>query len=526
MFLFCTNLSNYVVLFTGGYPNTAGTIPSQPRGLSVSDCVVVPAFPEALCFAFRSDNQGPPQDVQEILGQYEVLRAEFPNAELVASKLEDFFLSVESLKDQLPVYDSEIGDTWIQGIASDPRKCAEVRGVGRTMKHCFDTKACDISDHRIWNASRLFVKSFEHTWGLSEEQDFIHWSNPEFHAVQSSKPFENCATAWSEQRQVLYYAIDALEDHPVAKDVQLELSLISPDLNTPDLSGFTAIKDFTTKFQCPDGMQIQFAQDGSMQELDYNGIPFATPDNLLGQFVYQSYNETDFDNFGKVYNYNGISAGYYKHNLTNNAKADSKIWAMKLVGLYKSTTANCDIYVELAVGDQAMYVDYGSPEKVWIRYTGRGTPQTPGFDVTLQFYNKTVTRLPESITYLFTPRPQPNAKWTMSKLGGLIDPHNVILNGSQYEHVLDDKGIFFGPPKKGITLQLTSLDVPIAILSTKSLPNKSAFPAPLSPIKDTITSVGFNIYNNIWDTNYIFWYPYKQEDKNFKARFTIGFVQS
>jgi len=31
---------------------------------------------------------------------------------------------------------SEIGDTWIQGIASDPLKCAEYRAVSRVMRDC------------------------------------------------------------------------------------------------------------------------------------------------------------------------------------------------------------------------------------------------------------------------------------------------------------------------------------------------------------------------------------------------------
>jgi len=31
---------------------------------------------------------------------------------------------------------SEIGDTWILGVASDPRKCAEYRAVSRVMRDC------------------------------------------------------------------------------------------------------------------------------------------------------------------------------------------------------------------------------------------------------------------------------------------------------------------------------------------------------------------------------------------------------
>jgi len=47
----------------GGYPDTPGSSPAQPGGLSRHDCVVLDDFPHALCFAFRSDNLGPPVDI-------------------------------------------------------------------------------------------------------------------------------------------------------------------------------------------------------------------------------------------------------------------------------------------------------------------------------------------------------------------------------------------------------------------------------------------------------------------------------
>lgn len=73
---------------------------------------------------------------QEVLGYYEIVRAEFPNAWLQASRLDDFFDAAQAVRSKLPVVMSEIGDTWIQGVASDPRKCAEYRAVSRVMRDC------------------------------------------------------------------------------------------------------------------------------------------------------------------------------------------------------------------------------------------------------------------------------------------------------------------------------------------------------------------------------------------------------
>ena len=63
---------------------------------------------------YRTDNTGPPTEIQEVLSYYEILRAEFPGAALVASTLDAFVAKVEPLKHTLPVSDLEMGDTWIQ----------------------------------------------------------------------------------------------------------------------------------------------------------------------------------------------------------------------------------------------------------------------------------------------------------------------------------------------------------------------------------------------------------------------------
>ena len=49
-------------------------------------------------------------------------------------------------------------------------------------------------------------------------------------------------------------------------------------------------------------------------------------------------------------------------------------------------------------------------------------------------FNKTSTRLPESLSVVFTPMPQYGFSWMLSKLGQQIDPKSVVLNSSQYQH--------------------------------------------------------------------------------------------
>ena len=57
-------MSSGLLLLTGGYPNNPGSSPKQPGGISRKDCTIVEGMKEALCFAFRTDNSGPPVNIQ------------------------------------------------------------------------------------------------------------------------------------------------------------------------------------------------------------------------------------------------------------------------------------------------------------------------------------------------------------------------------------------------------------------------------------------------------------------------------
>ena len=89
---------------------------------------------------------------------------------------------------------------------------------------------------------------------------------------------------------------------------------------------------------------------------------------------------------------------------------------------------------------------------------------------------------------------------------------------------IDNEGVFY-TQTSGNGLQLVSQDVPLVSVGTKSR-EPSPFPTPLQPIQEEITGMAFHMYNNMWDTNYILWYPYQKEDEDFKARFQIKFLDS
>ena len=51
----------------------------------------------------------------------------------------------------------------------------------------------------------------------------------------------------------------------------------------------------------------------------------------------------------------------------------------------------------------------------------------------------------------------------------------------------------------------------------------TAIPLPRKQLK-SVTGMAFNLYNNVWETNYIFWYPFRKIDNGQKYRFRMNFT--
>ena len=56
---------------------------------------------------------------------------QFPSATIQPSTFDAYFAELNRARDKLPVVTSEIGDTWIYGIASDPLKNTQYRAMAR-----------------------------------------------------------------------------------------------------------------------------------------------------------------------------------------------------------------------------------------------------------------------------------------------------------------------------------------------------------------------------------------------------------
>jgi hypothetical protein len=139
---------------------------------------------------------------------------------------------------------------------------------------------------------------------------------------------------------------------------------------------------------------------------------------------------------------------------------------------------------------------------------------------TVELWNKTATRLPENLWVRFNPSSGSN-DWSMSVLSESVDPLFVVNNGSRHLHAVSENGILWTPADKLLSMQILSQDAAVV-----GFGYPWGFPVPLTADPD-IKGYGasFCLWNNLWGTNYVMWYPFENEEseKNLKFEFQLKF---
>ncbi|XP_011409863.1 PREDICTED: uncharacterized protein LOC105316568 [Amphimedon queenslandica] len=522
----------------GGYPNNPGRDLEGARGISYRDCTLAPGTAHILCFAFRTDNTGPPNSLDEIDRYYMILREEYPGAAVFASTFDNFTNSVSI--DHLPVLtNKEIGDTWIQGIASDPLKSSMYRSMALSLDQCLKDGACDLSDPVVSNATRFLIKLPEHTWGLPGVENTEDWANSDFEKARTTAEFIANRESWFEQRTFINLTLEASEGHKLNEYLTSglsELKLTDP----PNLSDYNEI-DASKVFTLFNGkVEIGFDNStGPITHLIYSTssnkqLVFAGTNQSLGQFTYITYNESDFFFMQSRYDY-AFNAGYDKPG-SDVADPLSQTWSTKLIGLYQCKDNENYFLTHLTMLDSKAHDYYGAPADVWIKVNlSTSDSSLLRIDFDLVLVNKTSTRLPESTMFSFYPSPPATGaaatRWK-ARVFKVDDKSSftvgsVVNNGSQFQHaaqsVLLTSSSSMGS-SSGPTIAFNSTDVPIVCPIIDDGHSPTSFPVPLdSLVDDSVIGIAFNIHNNIWNTNYPLYYPFVSGDENFRARFTVTF---
>mmetsp|Transcript_35724 Transcript_35724/g.93375 ORF Transcript_35724/g.93375 Transcript_35724/m.93375 type:complete len:832 (-) Transcript_35724:153-2648(-) len=478
--------------------------------------VVVPGSKHALVYNWNGDNAGP-FSASAYTSTFASLGKTFPNAQIRASTFDNFTSNILPLlgTKNIPVFTEEMGDTWVYGCPSDPQKVARLRVINRAWRAEADRRGGSFlhghtplgtTDAVLLNATRFALKLGEHTWGRdvkSNLKDNDNWKNVDFWKAKvppaSTAPqYEILEDSWWEQRHWgITLAIDTLVDgnHPMAADLVSQMSNLKPEVPQPESHGFVTAAPGTT-FKCG-ATAVSFDDTGALSQLG---------SWVSGQVLslrYRQYSAADVASFFSQYcksNAGWVQHDYGKPNLPGDVP--SALTSPTLKALWKKSTASgdCDFAAELVFSQEASTM-CGAPQTAWMNLSINSDDSA---DVVIGLFNKTQTRLPEAMFLQFTPT-VPNGTWSANKLGEWIRSDEIVDGGTKHLHGVTEEGLRFQTPS-GQTLGIASTDAGVA-----NFGNLTAYPSPVHTDADTETfGASFVLWDNLWGTNYIMWWPFEQ----------------
>lgn len=177
-------------------------------------------YPVWMALMHTHDNCGPQsaEMIREMVGE---ARAIYPDAEIRCGTMDDFYHALaECDLSDLPVVTGDLADSWIHGAGSYPAEVRAVRGARRDLTAAgaaalavgtADKQALMQALDCAGDALCLFD---EHTWGL----DVKTWMNPEraydkqtFLEKKDSEEYQRMERSWDEQRARAYTAQTAAQ---------------------------------------------------------------------------------------------------------------------------------------------------------------------------------------------------------------------------------------------------------------------------------------------------------------------------
>jgi hypothetical protein len=468
---------------------------------------------DVLAFAHTNDNHGP-QTAAQVRAEFAALRRRFPEARIVASTLDAFAERLVEIKHQLPVVTGEIGDTWIHGVGSDPKKVSDFRELSRLRRHWLETGQAQLDDPRFHAFSRALLLVPEHTWGMDEKMylaDYTNYTRAQFDSVCASARCQTFAASWAEQRAYIDTALAALDGTALASEARAALRRLEPA--RPSVA---AMQPIAQPGEPIVGAQLSIAidaQTGAIMQLteQATGRDWADPQHLLALLRYQTFAQADYDRFRRQYSINKrTTAAWAVPDFTKPGMAasgaESRWWLPSLCGLHHTRSATGErILVELALPAEATE-RYGCPARATLEIELPDDEPAIYFD--LQWFEKPASRLPEALWLSFMPCDTVAKGWALEKMGQKIAPLEVVRDGNRRLHAVAAAEY----QNAGEYLRLETLDAPLVAPGEPALLNFSNRQPPLQH------GMHVNLYNNVWGTNFPMWYA---EDARF--RFVLRF---
>ncbi len=435
----------------------------------------------------------------------------FPSAEITACNLSDMAIAIAPYRDKLPVVTEEIGDTWIHGCGSDPLKVARYRAVARLRESWIAKGAFAAGDATDLQLLRHVLLEAEHTWGTDTKTwlDFDNYEPADLARMLDTKKYKVVEFSWIEKRQDLLNGIATLPE-ALREEALLAIEGLKPTwpVESPKAVANAGGKPIETAHFT---LEID-GKTGAISRLrnKATGREWAGPKNPIALFTYQTLSREDFQNFMGSYlttKADWALKDFGKPNIERFG-AKNQDWQAESADVQVEETGDADrVLVELHLKDEAAFQSGRAafPRKVFIELL---LPKSePVIHLTLSWFGKPATRMPEALWLTFNPIAEDQKGWTLEKTGEAISPFDVVVSGNRSMHCLQ-KG--FGYAQGEHRFAVETLDSPVAALGER-IPLRFSNDQP-----DLSKGIHSCLFNNAWGTNYIMWYG-----EDVRARFIL-----
>ncbi|HKL73516.1 MAG TPA: DUF5054 domain-containing protein [Clostridia bacterium] len=476
---------------------------------------------DILCFIHSNDNHGP-SGQEKIDAIYKKLKIEYPDYEICASTLDEYAEKLYKVKDKLPKITSEIGDTWIHGLASDPYKTGAYRELVALKNQWLAKKKLDKESVSYKQFSNNLLQIAEHTWGMDVKKflsDFIYLKNDFERArakdkvstritldnlylslivakmrkkgVYAQGSYKAMEQSWAEQRQYLTKAINCL-DKPLQKQAIDCIGALCPKAAF-DKTNFLSVP--TNALYEINDYKIIF-NDKGVQKLTYKDTVLMENSANNGTLNYYLYGNADFK--------------YWRNNYMRNYKATKKWSAADFIrpglkkvdrkyakGIFPYTMTKLlfdqkrTIIAEFSPSSR-LTSENGAPALCEIKYSFEKDTVT----VDVIWLNKSANRLPEA-TFINFPIKLASGSLRYTKIGSEIDPYDIVKNGNRNLSAVEN---IYGLTPTG-QLKITNVHSPLVSIGLGKI-------LQFDNIVEDVNKCGvsFNLHNNIWGTNFPLWY--------------------
>lgn len=439
---------------------------------------------DGLSFAHTNDNAGP-QTISQTAEAHRLLAGRYPDAKIVASTLDAYGELLWARRAEFPVVDTEIGDSWIHGVGTDPTKVSRFLALQRL----YDDFAREGLSTEREAFGRTLALVPEHTWGVDIKtflRDEVAWDRPAFEAARVNDPrFAYAEKSWAEQRGYLDAAVAAL----VPEDKVRAAAAWSDAAPLP----------MTGTVQKPDA---PIAVGGWRLSLDpargdITEIASPTGQVLRGQggtligYRYESYDASDVQKHMDSYLTRRPEWAILDHGRPGLERARTTVsatWAPKLDAV---TVAEKQFCARATMPDTAVR-ELGAPRTVEIIAEPESDRRVK---ITVALRDKAANRMPEASFVTFAPAGAHD--WHYRKMGTWQDPARTARAGGGQLQAVEAVSAAMDHASR---ITVTPIDTPLVGPADQPFMVFDTQPPRLA------AGVRFNLHNTKWGTNFPMWW--------------------